>query len=43
MFTEPRRELEAFCRSRGMIYIPLRTDDDMAPTVRRGVLTAERK
>lgn len=43
MFTEPRRELEAFCHSRGMIYIPLRTDDDMASTVRRGILTAERK
>lgn len=43
MFVEPRRDLESFCKSRHIVYIALRTDWDIAQTVRRGVLTAEEK
>lgn len=38
LFLEPREELKKFCKSRRIIYIPLRTDEDMAQTVRAGVL-----
>ena len=40
MFVEPRRDLENFCKSRHIVYIGLRTDQDMAQVVRRGVLSA---
>ena len=40
LFVEPRRDLESFCKSRHIIYIGLRTDQDMLQTVRRGILTA---
>lgn len=40
LFREPREELKKFCKSRRMIYIALRTDEDMAQTVRAGVLKA---
>ncbi|MBR1945277.1 MAG: DUF58 domain-containing protein [Alphaproteobacteria bacterium] len=43
MFVEPRRDLKTFCESRHIIYIGLRTDQDMIQTVRRGVLTAGEK
>ncbi len=42
VFLEPRRQLENFCHSRNIIYIALRTDQNPAETVRKGVLTAER-
>lgn len=38
LFLEPREELKKFCKSRRIIYIPLRTDEDMVQTVRAGVL-----
>ena len=43
MFVEPRRRLENFCHGRRMLYIALRTDQNIVETVRRGVLTAEKR
>lgn len=43
MFMEPRKQLEHFCISRHIIYIPLRTNEDIAQVVRRGVMTARQR
>lgn len=43
VFLEPKRQLENFCRSRCIIRIPVRTDQNVVETVRKGVLTAERR
>ena len=43
MFVEPRLDLENFCKSRHIVYIGLRTDQDMVQVVRRGILTAGEK
>ena len=40
LFQQPRDNLKQFCKTRRIIYIPLRTDNDMVDTVRGGILNS---
>lgn len=43
MFVKPRHDLENFCKSRHIVYIGIRTDQDIVKTIRHGILTAKEK